>query len=338
MDAVSVPGRVNLIGEHIDYHGLPVLPIAISRSCAWLFRPRSDRLIRAASSAPYGAARIRLDPRLRAGRPRRLAELPAGRGAGRDSRCCASSSTPVGIDAAIDVRPAGRRGPFLLDRAAGRLHSRAAARQPRSPTFEELMAVLPDGEQFVGTRGGGMDHAAVLASRPGCASLIDFEPLSVRHIPVPPGLGISGGPQPGDRRKIGPRARRLQRPPARRDRRAATSRTRIVPGRVGRPRSAPRQHRGARRLPPRRHRSPPRRTPPSVRWNAPTRPPSAASCSNPTPACATASKSAVPALDRLVEAAMDSGAPGARLTGAGFGGCAVVFARQARHCRPCAAD
>jgi galactokinase len=33
-------------------------------------------------------------------------------------------------------------------------------------------------------------------------------------------------------------------------------------------------------------------------------------------------------LDELVEAALESGALGARLTGAGFGGCAVVFCRK----------
>src|SRR4029077_18461215 len=59
-----------------------------------------------------------------------------------------------------------------------------------NPTFEELMAVLPDGEQFVGTRGGGMDHAASLASRAGCASLTGFDPVKVRHIPIPAGWGF----------------------------------------------------------------------------------------------------------------------------------------------------
>jgi galactokinase len=34
------------------------------------------------------------------------------------------------------------------------------------------------------------------------------------------------------------------------------------------------------------------------------------------------------ALDRLVARAMDSGAEGARLTGAGFGGCVVILTRR----------
>ena len=58
---VSVPGRVNLIGEHIDYHGLPVLPIAMRRYVRVAFRARQDRLIRAVSTAPYGAREFASD-------------------------------------------------------------------------------------------------------------------------------------------------------------------------------------------------------------------------------------------------------------------------------------
>src|ERR1039458_7612422 len=51
---VSAPGRVNLIGEHIDYPALPFLPIAIRRSVRVAFRARPDSRIRAVSAGGYG--------------------------------------------------------------------------------------------------------------------------------------------------------------------------------------------------------------------------------------------------------------------------------------------
>lgn len=43
------PGRVNLIGEHIDYNGGFVFPCAIDRGTHLVIRPRADRTIRAYS-------------------------------------------------------------------------------------------------------------------------------------------------------------------------------------------------------------------------------------------------------------------------------------------------
>jgi len=180
-ELVCAPGRVNLIGEHIDYHGLAVLPIAMRRSVRVAFRARADHRIRAIS-AGYGVRDFTWTAD--------LAPTAAGDWENylRAAACAVGRKwgTGRGVDAAIvsDLPPAAglsSSSALLVAFTLSLLRANAAA-----PTFEELMEVLPEGEHFVGTRGGGMDHAASLASQAGCASLIEFDPLAVRPVPIPP--------------------------------------------------------------------------------------------------------------------------------------------------------
>src|SRR5579872_586858 len=177
LQVVRAPGRVNLIGEHIDYHGLAVLPMALRRTIRVAFRPRRDRIIRATSEG-FGTREFEWAPDLQ----------PVARGDWENYlRAAARLVTPgVGVDAEVTSdlpAAAGLSSSSALIVAFTLCLLRANGVEL---SFEELMRLLPDGEQFVGTRGGGMDHAASLASKAGCASLIEFQPLAVHHIPIPP--------------------------------------------------------------------------------------------------------------------------------------------------------
>ena len=180
-DFVSVPGRINLIGDHIDYHGLPVLPMAIQRHIRLAFRPRQDHEVHALSNSNYGKREFALDGSLH----------PAASGDWGNYLKAAAQAVRTqwrlsyGVDAEVDSDlPAGAglssSSSLLTAFAIALLKGNGIA-----PDFEELMSILPEAEHFVGTRGGGMDHAAILASRSGCALLVRFEPLELSPIPIP---------------------------------------------------------------------------------------------------------------------------------------------------------
>ena len=325
---ISAPGRVNLIGEHIDYHGLPVLPMALRRSIRVHFQPRADSRISATSEA-YGHREFDWTPAL----------TPVARGDWENYLRAAAQAIAGkwgvmnGIDAAIesDLPPAaGLSSSSALIVAVTLALLRA---NQREATFEELMEILPDGEQFVGTRGGGMDHAASLASREGCASLIEFAPLAVHHIPIPAEWAFLVADSLHVAEKSGPVRERYNAV-----RTAGTQALRetgfasYAEAIAGSTEEELCALAAAKHLPPAflhvvteafrvRHAVEAMREDAPERFgrllldsHASLRDRLQVSC---------------PPLDRLVDAAMASGALGARLTGAGFGGCAVVFCRRA---------
>ncbi len=328
----SAPGRVNLIGEHIDYHGLPVLPMAIRRRVRVAFRARADGRIRAVSGGGYGVREFEWTAGLR----------PVGGGDWENYlRAAAQAIGPrwgvgLGVDAAIvsDLpAAAGLSSSSALLVAFTLCLLRANG---KAPAFEELMAVLPDGEHFVGTRGGGMDHAASLASRAGYASLVEFDPVSVQHVAVPGDWAFLVAHSLTVAEKSG--AVRAQYNACRAAGATALERLGFASYRdalAGRT-LAELEEIAARRLATGDERAGFLHVV-SEAWRVN----SAAAAMERGDAALfgsllTASHASLrdrlhvssAALDRLVQAAMDSGALGARLTGAGFGGCAVVLCRR----------
>lgn len=49
---IKVPGRVNLIGEHVDYCGYPVFPMAIEQCILLAVRPSDDGQLKLSNVNP----------------------------------------------------------------------------------------------------------------------------------------------------------------------------------------------------------------------------------------------------------------------------------------------
>jgi len=182
------PGRVNLIGEHIDYAGLPVLPIAIQRQIRIAFRRIGEPECRIATTVPGLEPRsFRLDEPIEPYATGDWGNYVKAAAHGLRDRPGGSpaAANPHGVEALIESDlpvAAGLSSSSALVIAAALALTKANA-ESLEPL--RLAALMADAEQFTGTRGGGMDQTICLCARPGAASLIDFDPLRVEPVPVP---------------------------------------------------------------------------------------------------------------------------------------------------------
>lgn len=183
---VRAPGRVNLVGDHIDYADLAVLPMAIDRGITMVCRPRPDARVRIVNADPrYGEREFGLAAPI----------LPYDAGDwGNYAKAALNGLAALGVptrgfDARIesDLPPAAGLSSSSAIVVAVALAALRAAGECARFTALDLAGHLAEAERYVGVRGGGMDQAAILGGRVGHALRVEFAPLRVRPIAVPSG-------------------------------------------------------------------------------------------------------------------------------------------------------
>ncbi|XP_028753602.1 galactokinase isoform X2 [Neltuma alba] len=159
------PGRVNLIGEHIDYEGYSVLPMAI----------RQDTIV---------AIRINEDERII-----RVANV--------NDEKYTTCTYPADPNQELDLRNhkwghyfiCGYKGSGLSSSSALVCSSLIAIMTAFGVNFpkKQIAQVSCECERHVGTQSGGMDQAISVMAKIGFAELIDFNPLRATDLQLPAG-------------------------------------------------------------------------------------------------------------------------------------------------------
>lgn len=192
----SAPGRVNIIGEHVDYNGGPCLPIALSHRAYVALSPRQDRTIRLISPQTREAIDVLdLDVIGPKGTPGEVANHWTAYLAGVAWALEQVGYGPLpGFDAALwSCVPLG-----------GGLSSSAALECATAVALDEVCSLglagtieAPDDEgrkvlvdaaraaenQVAGANTGGLDQTASLRCREGHALALDCRDMSTRQVP-----------------------------------------------------------------------------------------------------------------------------------------------------------
>lgn len=178
---VRAPGRVNLIGEHTDYNDGFVLPMAIDRAVWIALQPRSDRLVRVRSLDFDQTVEFSLDDFKHGNEG--WAEYIKGvawalQQAGHTLsgwEGATAGDVPIG---------SGLSSSAALELAAARAFA-AISDVPWNPVDMALLSQKAE-NHWVGVNCGIMDQMISAAGQAGRALLIDCRSLDMQPAPLPP--------------------------------------------------------------------------------------------------------------------------------------------------------
>jgi len=177
MPRVVAPGRVNLIGDHTDYTGGLVLPMAIDLATTIEFEP-AERVHLVSTDDPEPVdfdPRSPFDPAMTPRWGRYVAAVAAVMESAHGIRGRVSTTLPVGAglssSAALEIAAALAMG-FDGDAVSLALACQRA---------EHLATGVPTGI---------MDQMCIASAREGTATLLDCATLAVRHVALPDDVAV----------------------------------------------------------------------------------------------------------------------------------------------------
>ena len=170
----SAPGRVNLIGEHTDYNGGPVLPVALERRTAVAARLAERWAF--VSSTQEGVHEVEINAQMRRAWTDYLVgvvrELRAVHAAPRGAEIAVATTLPIG---------AGLSSSAALTVATAKALSLLAGKR-LSPAALVEVAFRAEYHQ-VGVRCGRMDQTIAARGERGSALLFDTATGALRQVP-----------------------------------------------------------------------------------------------------------------------------------------------------------
>jgi galactokinase len=172
---------VNLIGEHTDYNDGFVLPMAIGRAAVVVFRPRKDLVLRGYSVAYDEVREVALEGLAPQGGHDWMSYV-----AGVAWAFAEDGLPTIGLDLVVDgdvPLGAGLSSSAALEMATARALAAASGSAWDPVRMARLGQKAENG--YVGMNCGIMDQFASASCQPGHALLLDCRSLETKPVPVP---------------------------------------------------------------------------------------------------------------------------------------------------------